>query len=294
MVYHNFLYWNGAFWVSLFGSHVGRPSVSKYPSWLPTLPQTQYQNGSEAQMKKPQIWSYGLLGFELHSKVNRKFLTWCWMCCSRMFAYYVAANVADLCPTLCLGFEVARALTHLDQVPTWWFQRNMSILIIQIVGWSPFDKITQQAVVNSGFIPIFVRILDGYIPVVCWFMNHNEIMEKSSWADALSSCVAELEEPLLPVATNLGSRCLTSKIRPKSTNYDLLQGLVNVPIKHRPTIGDIISNRYLKVMLKIPKKGHLPTTAIWCDYCASSIARLVCWSGVFGSNFRHMCGVDLT
>ena len=37
------------------------------------------------------------------------------------------------------------------------------------------------------------------------------------------------------------------------------QGLVNVPIEHHPTIGDIISNRYGKVMFKIPKKGHLPT-----------------------------------
>ena len=26
-----------------------------------------------------------------------------------------------------------------------------------------------------------------------------------------------------------------------------------------PIIGDIISNRYLMVMFKIPKKGHLPT-----------------------------------
>ena len=37
------------------------------------------------------------------------------------------------------------------------------------------------------------------------------------------------------------------------------QGLVNVPIEHHPTIGDINSNRYLKVIFKIPKKGHLPT-----------------------------------
>ena len=37
------------------------------------------------------------------------------------------------------------------------------------------------------------------------------------------------------------------------------QGLVNVPIKHHLTIGDINSNRYLKVMFKIPQKGHLPT-----------------------------------
>ena len=34
-----------------------------YPSWLPTLPQTQYQNGSEAQMKKPQILVLRVLGF---------------------------------------------------------------------------------------------------------------------------------------------------------------------------------------------------------------------------------------
>ena len=39
----------------------------------------------------------------------------------------------------------------------------------------------------------------------------------------------------------------------------LIQGLVNVPIEHHPTFGDIMSNRYLKVMFKIPKKGHLPT-----------------------------------
>ena len=41
------------------------------------------------------------------------------------------------------------------------------------------------------------------------------------------------------------------------------QGLVDGPIKHHPTIGDIISNKYLKVMWnKSPKrikKGHLPT-----------------------------------
>ena len=38
--------------------------------------------------------------------------------------------------------------------------------------------------------------------------------------------------------------------------------LVNVPIEHHPSIGDIISNRYLKVMFKIPEKGHLPTPVI--------------------------------
>ena len=41
-----------------------------------------------------------------------------------------------------------------------------------------------------------------------------------------------------------------------------IQGLVNVPIEHHPSVGDIISNRYLKVMFKIPKKGHLPTPDI--------------------------------
>ena len=35
------------------------------------------------------------------------------------------------------------------------------------------------------------------------------------------------------------------------------QGLVNVPIKHHPTIGDINSNRYLKVMLKKSPKRDI-------------------------------------
>ena len=39
-------------------------------------------------------------------------------------------------------------------------------------------------------------------------------------------------------------------------------GLVNVLIEHHPNIGDIISNRYLKVMFKIPQMGHLPNPAI--------------------------------
>jgi hypothetical protein len=41
-----------------------------------------------------------------------------------------------------------------------------------------------------------------------------------------------------------------------------MQGLVNVRNEHHSTIGDVISNRYLKVMFKIPKKGHLPTPAM--------------------------------
>ena len=36
-------------------------------------------------------------------------------------------------------------------------------------------------------------------------------------------------------------------------------GVGKCPIEHHPTIGDINSNRYLKVIFKIPKKGHLPT-----------------------------------
>ena len=41
------------------------------------------------------------------------------------------------------------------------------------------------------------------------------------------------------------------------------QGLVNVQIKHHPTSWDIISNKYLKVMFKIPQKGHLLTPETW-------------------------------
>ena len=44
-----------------------------------------------------------------------------------------------------------------------------------------------------------------------------------------------------------------------TTGSGRIQGLVNVPIEHHPTIGDIITNKYLKVMFKIPKTGHLPT-----------------------------------
>ena len=42
-----------------------------------------------------------------------------------------------------------------------------------------------------------------------------------------------------------------------------VQGLVNFLIEHHPKIEDIISNRYLKVMFKVPKMGHLPKTLIW-------------------------------
>jgi hypothetical protein len=40
-----------------------------------------------------------------------------------------------------------------------------------------------------------------------------------------------------------------------------MQGLVNALIEHHPNIGDMISNRYLKVMFKMPKMGHLPKPA---------------------------------
>ena len=42
----------------------------------------------------------------------------------------------------------------------------------------------------------------------------------------------------------------------------VMQGLVNVLIEHHPNIGDIISNRYLKVMLQKNKMGHLPNPAM--------------------------------
>ena len=41
-----------------------------------------------------------------------------------------------------------------------------------------------------------------------------------------------------------------------------VQGLVDVLIEHHTNIGDIISNRYLKVMFKIPKMGNLPNTLV--------------------------------
>ena len=46
------------------------------------------------------------------------------------------------------------------------------------------------------------------------------------------------------------------------------QGLVNVPIEHHPTIGDIITKQILfQVMFKILKTGHLPQdgTPQWCE-----------------------------
>ena len=42
-------------------------------------------------------------------------------------------------------------------------------------------------------------------------------------------------------------------------DHDVEQGLVNVLIEHHPNIADIISNKYLKVMFKLPKIGHVPS-----------------------------------
>ena len=53
-------------------------------------------------------------------------------------------------------------------------------------------------------------------------------------------------------------KCLRS--HRKSPN--LYQGLVNVLTEHHPNIGNVNSNKYLTVMFKIPKMGHLPNT-VW-------------------------------
>ena len=50
-------------------------------------------------------------------------------------------------------------------------------------------------------------------------------------------------------------------------------GLVNVPIKHHPTIGDAISNSYLKVMSKIPKTKTTFTNP-WFIITISDIQRV--------------------
>jgi hypothetical protein len=52
----------------------------------------------------------------------------------------------------------------------------------------------------------------------------------------------------------------------KMWEYVLKRGLVNVPIEKKTNIGDIIFNRYLKVMFKIPKMGHLPSPVKIVDF----------------------------
>ena len=41
----------------------------------------------------------------------------------------------------------------------------------------------------------------------------------------------------------------------------MIQGSLNVPIEHHPTIRYMVYNGYYKVMSNIPKMGHLPTPA---------------------------------
>ena len=55
-----------------------------------------------------------------------------------------------------------------------------------------------------------------------------------------------------------------------------ISGLVNVPIEHHPTIGDINSNRYLKVIFKIPKKGHWPTP-VMDAWWHTTKCNHICW-----------------
>ena len=47
-------------------------------------------------------------------------------------------------------------------------------------------------------------------------------------------------------------------MKPKSS----LQGSLNVPIEHHPTIRYMVYNGYYKVMSNIPKMGHLPTPGL--------------------------------
>ena len=62
---------------------------------------------------------------------------------------------------------------------------------------------------------------------------------------------------VIPLNTTFFSHHQAAIQHPLIKHYQ--QGLVNVLIEHHPTIGDIITNKYLKVMFKIPKTGHLPT-----------------------------------
>ena len=58
----------------------------------------------------------------------------------------------------------------------------------------------------------------------------------------------------------------------------LSQGLVNVPIEHHPTVEDIISNRYLKVMRnQSPKTGHQSQPCQWIKWvrCHTLLYRIM-------------------
>ena len=61
-------------------------------------------------------------------------------------------------------------------------------------------------------------------------------------------------------------------------NPHIIRGLVNVPIEH-PNIGDIIFNKYLTVMFKIPKIGHLPSpVTLWSTY--KKLLKIAIYSGI--------------
>ena len=60
--------------------------------------------------------------------------------------------------------------------------------------------------------------------------------------------------------------CFWGSISTSLTSWNnMKQGLVNVQIKHHPTIGDIISHTYLKVMSKIPRKDQKGTFTYPCE-----------------------------
>ena len=84
--------------------------------------------------------------------------------------------------------------------------------------------------VPLGYIIVFVRL---YYLADWGSMMEGFSMQKSR----------EFRESTVAVCP-IQSTCTWSR--------ELSQGLVNVPIEHHPTIGDVNSNRCLKVMFRIP------------------------------------------
>ena len=72
---------------------------------------------------------------------------------------------------------------------------------------------------------------------------------------------------------HLYSGDIISKFRPNWTRFGYFWGYysLNVLIEHHPNFGDIISNRYLKAMFKIPKMGHLPNPIIQREFSGPQI-----------------------
>ena len=57
-------------------------------------------------------------------------------------------------------------------------------------------------------------------------------------------------------------------------------------VSHHPTIGDLISNKYLEVIeVEIPKKGHLPTPGQWQECKVLSIQIRRSYGYNIGSSF---------